>query len=223
MLGDNTAALGDQTLSEQALRERALREQALREQALRERNVMTEEPRWYALMAKHQHERVLSNALAAKGFETLAPTYMARSFWSDRTKEVERALFPGYIFCKLGLSGRIPALDTPGISRIVGFGGRPTPIPDDEIEAIRAAVMSKLPIRQWPHLKPGDRVRIERGPLKGVSGTLIHDKDGYQFVVGVELLQRSIAVQLDADAVVPAPANPRVAYAGAGIAGSLRR
>ncbi|MEQ1946411.1 MAG: transcription termination/antitermination NusG family protein [Bryobacteraceae bacterium] len=184
---------------------------------------MTEEPRWYALTAKHQHERVLSNALAAKGFEALAPTYIARSFWSDRTKEVERALFPGYVFCKLGLAGRIPVLDTPGISRIVGFGGRPTPIPEEEIEAIRAAFLSKFPIRQWPHLKPGDRVRIERGPLKGITGTLLRDKDGYQFVVGVELLQRSIAVQLDADAVVPTQSYPRVAYAGAGNAGSPGR
>jgi transcription antitermination factor NusG len=179
---------------------------------------VTEEPRWYALTAKHQHERALSQTLAVKGFETLAPTYLARSFWSDRTKEIERALFPGYVFCRLGLSGRNSVLDTPGISRIVGFGGRPTPIPDSEIEAIRAAVASKLPLRQWPHLKPGDRIRVERGPLKGIEGTLIRDKDGYQFVVGIELLQRSIAVQMDADSVSPAPAPvtvPRVAYATA--------
>ena len=186
--------------------------------------VMEEEPRWYALSAKHQHERGLSVALAFKGYEALAPTYLARSQWSDRTKEVERALFPGYVFCRLGLAGRMGVLDTPGISRIVGFGGRPTPIPDQEMEAIRAAVASKLPLRQWPHLKPGDRVRIERGPLKGFEGTLIADQNGYHLVVGVELLQRSIAVRLDADSVAPAPGgNQRAAhagFAGSSVAGS---
>jgi len=181
-----------------------------------ERKVMTEDLQWYALSAKYQHERTISVALVSKGFEALAPTYAARSQWSDRTKLVERALFPGYVFCRLGLSGRVNVLDTPGISRIVGFGGRPTPIPDGEMEAIRMAVASKLPVRQWPHLKPGDRVRIERGPLKGVEGTLIRDKDGYQLVVGVELLQRSIAVQLDADSVVPERLiGQRVVHAGA--------
>src|SRR5258708_16117906 len=107
-------------------------------------------------------------------------------------------------------------LERAGRSRIGGLGGRPRPIPAPEIEAIPVAVGSKLPLRHWPHLKPGDRVRIERGPLKGVEGALISDKNGYQLVVGVELLQRSIAVRLDADAVVPAPpASQRAAHAGA--------
>ena len=76
-----------------------------------ERKLMAEEPRWYALSAKHQHERTLSIALISKGFEALAPTFTARSQWSDRTKEVERALFPGYVFCRLGLPGRVEVLD----------------------------------------------------------------------------------------------------------------
>jgi transcription antitermination factor NusG len=178
---------------------------------------MTETPQWYVLSAKHHHEQPLAFALVAKGFEALAPTYRTRSLWSDRTKDVDRALFPGYVFCRLGSAGRISVLDTPGISRIVGFGGRPTPVPDEEIEAVRVSVASKLPLRQWPHLKPGDRVRIERGPLKGVEGTLIREKDGFQLVIGVELLQRSIAVQLDADSIVPTvPFGYQAAHAGAG-------
>lgn len=178
--------------------------------------IMTETPQWYVLSAKYQHERALAVVLGSKGFEALAPTYSTRSLWSDRTKDVERALFPGYVFCRLGLSGRISVLDTPGISRIVGFGGRPTPVPDSEMDAIRAAVASKMPLRQWPHLKPGDRVRIERGPLKGIEGTLIRELDCLQLVIGVELLQRSIAVQLEAESIVPAgPLGHNAAYAGA--------
>lgn len=181
---------------------------------------MNETPLWYVLSAKHQHEQPLALALVSKGFEALAPTYRTRSLWKDRTKEIDRALFPGYVFCRLGLSGRKMVLDTPGISRIVGFGGRPTPVPDEEMGAILAAVASKLPLRQWPHLKPGDRVRIERGPFKGIEGTLIREKDCLRLVIGVELLQRSIAVQLDADSVVPASVSGyRAAGAGAGAAG----
>lgn len=172
---------------------------------------ITGHPRWYALSVKHQHERRAEIALGWKGFEALAPTYRARRTWSDRSKNLDLPLFSGYVFCRFDFAERIPVLDTPGIARIVGFGNGPAPVADEEIAAIKMVVASRLPVRPWPHLKPGDRVRIEDGPLRGVEGTLLREKDSLRLVLGVELLQRSIAVELEPESVVPL----RAAYARA--------
>jgi len=164
---------------------------------------ITGHPRWYALSVKHQHERRAESALGWKGFETLAPTYRARRRWSDRSKNLDLPMFAGYVFCRFDFAERIPVLDTPGIARIVGFGNGPAPVADEEIAAIKTVVASRLPVRPWPHLKPGDRVRIEDGPLRGVEGTLLKEKDSLRLVLGVELLQRSIAVELEPESIVP--------------------
>ena len=164
---------------------------------------MTGHPRWYALSVKHQHERRAATALAWKGFEALAPTYRARRLWSDRAKSLDLPLFSGYVFCRFDFAERIAVLDTPGIARIVGFGNGPAPVADAEIAAIKMAVASGLPVRPWPHLKPGDRVRIEDGPLRGVEGILLKEKESLRLVLGVELLQRSIAVELEPESIVP--------------------
>jgi transcription antitermination factor NusG len=158
---------------------------------------------WYALTVKHQHERTTEMALGERGFEAFSPMYRSRRQWSDRTKEIELPLFAGYVFCRVPGAARTRVLNTPAIWRIVEFGGRPAAIADTEIEALRAVVASRLRMRPWPHLKAGDRVRIERGPLRGIEGVLIREKDALELVVGVELLRRSVAVQIDAAAVVP--------------------
>jgi transcription antitermination factor NusG len=166
-------------------------------------NQMTGHPRWYALSVKHQHERSAGMALGSKGFEALAPTYRARRQWSDRAKNLDLPLFSGYVFCRFDFAQRIPVLDTPGVARIVGFGNGPAPVADEEIAAIQRVVASGLAVRPWPHLKPGDRVRVEHGPLRGVEGILLKEKESLRLIVGVELLQRSIAVELEPESIVP--------------------
>jgi transcription antitermination factor NusG len=142
-------------------------------------------------------------ALELKEFEALVPTYRALNRWSDRTKQVELPLFSGYVFCRFEFAERVPVLNTPGVRRIVGFGGAAAAVGDLEIAAIQTMMRSDTPIRPWPYLKPGDRVRVERGPLRGLMGTLIREKDVYRLVIGVELLQRSIAAEVSPDMVVP--------------------
>lgn len=158
---------------------------------------------WYALTVKHQHERTSESALVQKGWEAFAPMYRTRRQWSDRTKEIELPLFSGYVFCRFAYDVKARVLNTPAILRVVDFGGVPAAIPETEIAAMRAIMNSALPVRPWPHLKPGDKVRVERGPLRGIEGVLIREKDALELVVCVELLQRAVAVKLDAASVVP--------------------
>ena len=158
---------------------------------------------WYAITVKHQHEQSVRALLEGKGLEALAPTYRGCRRWSDRLKELDLPIFAGYVFCRFPYQERIQVLDTPGVVKVVSFGGKPAGIPDAEITAIQKVIASQLPARPWPYLKPGDRVRIERGPLRGVEGTLLREKDRLRFVVGVELLQRAMSVELEIDMVEP--------------------
>ena len=166
-------------------------------------------PDWFAIAVKHQHERSVEVSLQTSGFDAFLPVYRMRRRWSDRVKELDAPLFPGYVF------GRFPGADRfageartrilriPGVARIVSFGGWPTPVAAAEIDAIRAALASKLPVGPWPYPKTGDRVRIEAGPLRGVEGVLLHAKDALRLVLSVELLQRSLAVEVSAEEISP--------------------
>ena len=165
---------------------------------------------WYALTVKHQHEVAARSALEYKGFEALAPTYRARRRWSDRMKEIDLPLFAGYVFCRFAFAERMQVIAAPAVAKVVEFGGAPAEISEAEIAAIRAVMASRLPVRPWPYLKPGDRVRVERGPLRGVEGTLLREERGcLQLVIGIEMLQRSLAVEVEADM----PRRPRATSA----------
>jgi len=163
----------------------------------------TPDQKWYALAVQYQHERQTEKALQSQGLKTMVPLYRSRRRWSDRVKDVDTPLFPGYVLCQFDLTDRIHVMDTPGVAKIVGFGGTPAVLEDSEIAAIQRVVGSKLPLAPWPYLKAGDRVRVETGPMRGLEGTLLRTKDTMHLVIGVELLQRSIAVQVDRDSIVP--------------------
>lgn len=106
-------------------------------------------------------------------------------------------LFPGYVFCRFDVVDRLPLLIIPGVVCVVGLGKTPLPVKDEEIEAIRTLVASGLPLQPWPLLAVGDRVRIEEGPLRGVTGAVMAVKGTLQLVVSVTLLQRSVTVTMD--------------------------
>jgi len=167
------------------------------------------EEKWYALTVPHQHERQTEKALRSKGLETLVPVYRSRRQWSDRVKDVDIPLFAGYVLCQFDVSNRIPVMETPGVAKIVGFGGMPAALEDGEILAIQQVVKSKLPLAPWPYMKAGDRVRVERGPIRGLEGTLLRTKDAVHLVISVDLLQRSIAVEVEREAVVPIGCDKR--------------
>ena len=159
------------------------------------------EPRWHALYTRHQHEKLVAQALRGKGFEVFLPQYRALHRWRDRRKELELPLFPNYVFIQGGLDRMLNILTTPGVHSLVGWGGRPADIPRDEIDAVRRMVESPLRIEQHPFIKCGEWVRIKSGPLEGIEGILVRYKSAYRLVLSVEMLARSAAVEVDASMV----------------------
>ena len=158
---------------------------------------------WYALRVRSLYENTVATHLQGRGYESLLPLYKCRRRWSDRFKEIELPLFPGYVFCQFNILNRLPILSIPGVVHVVGVGKTPFPIDDTEIAAIQAAVKSGLPSQPWPSLQVGHRVRIEYGPLCGLEGILLDFKGRQRLVISVTLLQRSVAVQIDGAWVRP--------------------
>jgi transcription antitermination factor NusG len=152
---------------------------------------------WFALQVRARYEQGVADHLDGKGYELFLPIYKCRKRWSDRVKEVEAPLFPGYLFCRLNPQDRLPILKTPGVIQVVGSNRTPTAVDEHEIQAIQAMVASGIPNQPWPFLATGDRVRIESGPLSGLEGILIEFKGNHRLVLSVTLLQRSVAVEID--------------------------
>jgi transcriptional antiterminator NusG len=172
---------------------------------------------WYAIQAKSSREKTASLLLENAGYECLVPIskYMRR--WSDRMKEVEVPLFPGYFFCRMDPHNRLPVLMTPGVIQIVGVGKTPIPVEEEEIAAIQRVGKSGLPTMPWPYLEVGNVVRIEEGPLRGLTGIVLKIKSGVKLVLSVSLLQRSMAVEIERGwigEVQPGKTNAIVAQAG---------
>jgi transcription antitermination factor NusG len=173
---------------------------------------------WFAVRTAAGREKAVSAQLQHKGFEEFLPLYKSRRQWSDRKKELEFPLFPGYLFCRFDFSNRLPILITPGVKLIVGYGKIPTPVTEAEIDSLRRAVDSGAEATPWPYLSIGQRVRVREGSLAGVEGILIQVKNSWRIVLSVELLRRSVAVELDRGAIVPLDNRPQtgVNFAGAG-------
>ena len=158
---------------------------------------------WVAVVVRPRAERKVQAGLINAGLETFVPWHGVRRRWSDRVKILEQNLFPGYIFCRSTFTERLLVMNQPGVEWVVSFDRTPALIPDDQIAALRVAVHSGLPLGPWPFLKTGQKVRIERGVLAGIEGTLTRDSAAWRIVVTVEALQRSVAVEVDRDLIRP--------------------
>jgi len=152
---------------------------------------------WFAVQVRAQHEKRVTERLIGTGYEPFLPLYKCRRAWSDRIKEFEAPLFPGYVFCRFDPLNRLPILKTPGVIQIVGTKRVPAPLDESEICGIRTMVASGVPNQPWPFLAVGDRVRVESGPLRGLEGILTAFKGNHRLLISVTLLQRSVSAELD--------------------------
>jgi len=166
---------------------------------------------WFAVRVRSNHEHIAAMHLVDRGYEEFTPSYTVERRWSDRKKEIEQFLFPGYVFCRVDPQNRLPVLTTPGVVGLVGCGKIPVSIADDEIERIRRMVQSGLLVSPWPFLEAGQTVLIERGPLTGVEGILEEVKGKCRLVVSISLLRRSVSAEVDRHWVRPVKASPQVA------------
>jgi len=161
---------------------------------------MENEPHpWYGVRVRSNFEQMASTALRAKGYEEFLPLIKVRRRWSDRTKCIDQPLFPGYVFCRFDAARRIPVLEAPGVVGVIAFGKQFASIPEEEIAAVKAMLLSSLLVQPYPFLQSGQKIRIVRGPLAGVEGVVVEIKKEFRLVASVTLLQRSISVEIERD------------------------
>ncbi len=156
---------------------------------------------WFALQVRTRHEMGVARHIRGIGYEEFLPLYTCRKRWSDRVKEVGSPLFPGYLFCRFDPQNRLPILKIPGVIQIVGNSRQPIPVDEGEINAIQNLVTSGIPNQPWPFLELGKRVHIEAGPLRGLEGVLVEFRGSRRLILSVALLQRSVAIEMDATSV----------------------
>jgi transcription antitermination factor NusG len=159
--------------------------------------------RWFALQTRSRHEKVVRNQLDLRNIEHFLPTMRRLSQWTDRKKQIEVPLFAGYCFARFSSSDRFPVLQSQGVVRVVGSGGRPEPIPDEEIESLRRLINNSSDYVCHPYLREGMLVEVISGPLQGVKGRLVREARHSRLVLSITLIQRAVAVEIDADSVVP--------------------
>jgi len=167
---------------------------------------MTPTVPWFALIVKPRYEKAVVQGLRYKNIEEFLPMSFTWRRWSDRMKLLELPLFPGYVFCRCDYENRLAVLDTPGVASFVSLGRGPAEVSNEEIGRIRAIAASGLPAESGPFVRIGQRVRIEDGPLAGLEGILDRNKASLRVVVNVELLQRSVLVEVDRAIISALPA-----------------
>ncbi|MBX9603861.1 MAG: UpxY family transcription antiterminator [Bryobacteraceae bacterium] len=168
---------------------------------------MPEIIQWFALNVRHQQERVAERFLSEQKLETLLPLFRTRRQWSDRVVQLELPVFPGYLFCRYGSGNKLQVLRTPGVLGAVAFGGSPQPVPDDEIENLRTALNSGRRLEPCSILRAGQRVRLGAGPLRGVEGILQTVNGGQRVVVGIQILNRAVSVEVSEADLIPVGVN----------------
>jgi len=157
---------------------------------------------WFAIAVVPRKEKATAQALRAKGYQDFLPMYSVRRRWSDRIQNVELPLFPGYVFSRFDPKFRLPILKIPAVLAILGMGKQPEAIPDVEIDALQTVCKAGVNTIPYPYLTTGARVRMNEGPLTGVEGILLESKQA-RLILSVTLLQRSIAVEVDAEWIAP--------------------
>ncbi|MGA3128856.1 MAG: UpxY family transcription antiterminator [Candidatus Korobacteraceae bacterium] len=156
---------------------------------------------WWVVYTRHQHEKAVAGALAAKGHEVFLPLYASLRKWKDRRKTITLPLFPCYVFVRGAQDRRLSIVTTSSVHMMLTKGDAPAVVPEDEIEAIRRSLEGRMNIEPHPFLKCGQRVRVKHGVLEGVEGILVRVRNLFRLVLSVEILNQSVAVEIDASSV----------------------
>jgi transcription antitermination factor NusG len=162
-----------------------------------EHTIVHAEPRWYAAYTSANREKRVSLQLTERSIENFLPLYESIRHWKDRNVRLNLPLFPGYVFVRIALRDRVQALAVPGLARLVGFNGLPSALPESEIEMMKKCLCGRATLAPHPYLRSGSRVRVRKGPLTGLEGRVIRRKNRLRFVISLDLISRSAAVDIE--------------------------
>jgi len=150
-----------------------------------------------------RHEKRVRAQCEEHQIESFLPTYKVKHRWKNRRSvQLELPLFPGYSFVRIEPRTRLHVLQLPGVISIVSSGRKMLPIPDEYMNSLREGLLVHR-IEPHPGLALGCRVRISQGPMAGAVGILERDKSNFRVVLKLEMLARSVAVEVGASEIEP--------------------
>lgn len=158
---------------------------------------------WYAAYTRPRHEKKVAEQLERKAVETFLPVYETIRKWRNGRHRIQLPLFPGYTFVRISLKDRLEVLRVPGVVNLVGSNGTPAALQEGELMSLRRALSLGKSAEPHPFLTEGHRVRITSGPFSGLQGVLKRRKGQCCVVVSLELIQRSVLVELDSAELEP--------------------
>lgn len=158
---------------------------------------------WFAVYTSPCHEKRVAEHFAVRGVDYYLPLYRTARRWKNRCKvTLEMPLFPSYIFVHIVHVERVRVLESPGVLSIVGSGRGPAPLPTAEIDALRNGLHLRN-AEPHPFLGVGEKARVRSGPLAGLSGIVVRNKSDLRLVLTVNLIMKSVAVEVDAADLEP--------------------
>lgn len=163
-----------------------------------ERGQYPPQTQWFAVWTRSRQEKSAASILESLRVPHFLPLTNESRQWSDRKQSVSIPLFSGYFFVRINPleESRLRVLKTPGVVGLVGNSLGPLPIPDEQIEQVRTILNSGTEYWKCPFMEEGDRVRVIRGALTGVEGTLLRVNSQTRLTVSVDMIQQSLAVSV---------------------------
>jgi len=165
---------------------------------------------WSALVVRSRHEKSVKTILDHKGYRTSLP--LVRCIHKRRTGSAwdsQMPLIAGYVFAVPDADNPFRIVTTPGVVQIVSFGNEPGAIPEAEIEALERVAASGLPVATCGPTKVGEFVELAQGPLRGLQGVVLRQARTTRLVVGIEMLQRWVSVEIDGAWAISIPKSPQ--------------
>ena len=152
---------------------------------------------WFVIWAESRAEKKVEKRMSALGLTPWLPTVKERHRWSDRWREVECPLFPGYLFARATNANWHQILRTPGVLTVVKEGGKPALLADSFVTALRDAIgrdgVAPEPVSESLEYAPGDEVIVQEGVLRGVRGIVREYRSRRQLVIWVAEIGRGVA------------------------------
>ncbi len=174
-------------------------------------------PRWYVVYLRSRHEKRVHEKLLLRGIESFQPTIAEVRQWSDRKKIIEVPLFPGYDFVRIDLREKVKVMEVEGVVRFVSIRNRPTPVPDEQVGALKKVLVSPATLRKEWDIHRGQDVEVIGGPFAGVRGTILREKGLTRVVIAIDCIEQAVSVEVPASFL----RKPQQMPAGITIAGRL--
>ncbi len=164
---------------------------------------------WFVIWAESRAEKQVAKRIAALGLSSWLPIVKERHRWSDRWREVECPLFPGYLFARATIADWNRILRIPGVLTVITERGKPALLADSFVTALRDAIgrdgAAPEPVAESVNYVPGDEVIVQEGALRGVRGVVRERRSGRQLVLWVAEIGRGVAFTIGSALVSRCP------------------